>query len=44
MQKYRLKHDNDLKAFIESSNNMDNIYKNIEEYNPNKKTRNIDRI
>ena len=35
MKKYRL---NDSKAFIEYSNNMDNIYKNIEEYNPNKKT------
>ena len=27
----------DSKAFIEYSNNTDNIYKNIEEYNPNKK-------
>ena len=26
-----LKHFNDSKAFIEYSNNMDNIYKNIEE-------------
>ena len=26
-----------LKAFIEYSNDMDDIYKNIEEYNPNKK-------
>ena len=31
---------NDFKAFIEYSNDMDDIYKNIEEYNPNKK-RNI---
>ena len=31
------KHFNDSKAFIEYSNNMDDIYKNIEEYNPNKK-------
>ena len=31
------KHFNDSKAFIENSNNMDDIYKNIEEYNPNKK-------
>ena len=31
------KHFNDSKAFIEYSNDMDNIYKNIEEYNPNKK-------
>ena len=32
-----LNHFNDLKAFIEYSNDMDDIYKNIEEYNPNKK-------
>ena len=32
-----LKHLNDSKAFIEYSNDMDDIYKNIEEYNPNKK-------
>ena len=32
-----LKHINDSKAFIEYSNDMDNTYKNIEEYNPNKK-------
>ena len=30
-------HFNDSKLFIEYSNDMDNIYKNIEEYNPNKK-------
>ena len=34
---YRIKHLNDSKAFIEYSNDMDDIYKNIEEYNPNKK-------
>ena len=28
---------NDSKAFIEYSNDTDDIYKNIEEYNPNKK-------
>ena len=28
---------NDSKAFIKVLNNMDDIYKNIEEYNPNKK-------
>ena len=28
---------NDFKAFVEYSNDMDDIYKNIEEYNPNKK-------
>ena len=32
-----LKYLNYSKAFIESSNDMDDIYKNIEEYNPNKK-------
>ena len=38
-----LKYLNDSKAFIEYSNGMD-IYKNIEEYNPNKKMENIDCI
>ena len=32
-----LKHFNDSKAFIEYSNDMDNVFKNIEKYNPNKK-------
>ena len=32
-----LKHFNDSKAFFEYSNDMDDIYKNIEEWNPNKK-------
>ena len=32
-----LKHFNDFKAFIEYSNDSDDIYKNIEEYNPSKK-------
>ena len=31
-----LKEFNDSKAFIEYSNDMDDIYKNIEEYNPSK--------
>ena len=31
-----LKYLNDLKAFIEYSNDMDNTKKDIEEYNPNK--------
>ena len=31
------KHFNDQKAFREHSNNMDDIYKNIEEYNPDEK-------
>ena len=33
-----LKHLNDSEAFIEYSNDMDDIHKNIEEYNPTKKT------
>ena len=32
-----LKYLNNFKTFIEYSNDMDDIYKNIEEYNPNKK-------
>ena len=32
-----LKHFNDSKASIEYSNDMDDIYKNTEKYNPNKK-------
>ena len=32
-----LEHLNDSKAFIEYSNDMDDTYKNIEEYNPHKK-------
>ena len=32
-----LKNFNDSNAFIEYSNDMDDIYKNIEDYNPNKK-------
>ena len=36
-----LKHFNDSKAFIEYSNDMDDIYKNIEEYNPNKNVKRL---
>ena len=32
-----IKHFNDPKVFIEYSKNMDDIYKNIEEYSPSKK-------
>ena len=32
-----LDHFNDLKAFIEYSNDMQDVYNSIEEYNPNKK-------
>ena len=37
INKRGLKHFNDFKAFIEYSNDKDDIYRNIEEYNPNKK-------
>ena len=36
-----LKDFNDFKAFIEYSNDVDDIYKNIEEYNPNKKCKTL---
>ena len=32
-----IRHFNDSKAFMKYSNDMDDIYKNIEEHNPNKK-------
>ena len=34
-----IKHFNDPKAFIEYSNNMHDVYKNIDEYNPDKENR-----
>ena len=36
-----MKHSNDSKAVIEFWNDMDDIYKNIEEYNPNKKRKKL---
>ena len=36
-ERTELKYLNDSKAFIEYSIDMDDIYENIEEYNPNKK-------
>ena len=36
-----LKHLNDLKAFIKYLNDMDDIYKNIEEFNLNKKRKKL---
>ena len=36
-EKAGLNHYDDLKAFLEYSNNMEGVYKNIEEYNPGKK-------
>ena len=32
-----IKHLNDPNAFIECSNTMDDVYKNIDDYNPNRK-------
>ena len=32
-----MQHLNDSKAFIEYSNTMDNVYENIDNYNPNRK-------
>ena len=34
-----LKYFNDLKAFIKYSNDMHDVYKNIDDYNPDKKMR-----
>ena len=34
-----LKHFDDPKAFIEYSNNMHDVYKNIDNYNPNKENK-----
>ena len=39
-----LKYSNYSKDFSECSNDMGDIYENIEEYNPNKKAKNIDCI
>ena len=36
-EKVGLNHFNDLKAFMEYSNDMQDVYKNIEDYNPIKK-------
>ena len=36
-EKVRLNHCNDPKAFMEKSNDMQDVYKNIEDYNPIKK-------
>ena len=36
-EKVGLYHFNDPKAFMEYSNDMQNVYKNIEDYNPDKK-------
>ena len=31
-----MKHLNDLNAFIECSNTMDDVYENVDDYNPNR--------
>ena len=36
-EKVGLDHIDDLKAFMEYSNDMQDVFKNIEDYNPNKK-------
>ena len=36
-EKVGLKHFNDPKAFIECSNDIQDVYKNIDEYNTDKK-------
>ena len=36
-KKVGLNHFNDLKAFMQYSNDMQDVYKNIEDYNPGKK-------
>ena len=38
-EKVELKHFNDRKAFIEYSNDMQDVYKNIDEYNPDKENK-----
>ena len=35
----RIKHLNDSKAFIKYSECMDDVYKNIDDYNPSRKTK-----
>ena len=37
LERVGLDHFNDSKAFMEYSNDMQDVYKNIEDYNPNKK-------
>ena len=40
-EKVGLKHSNDLNAFIEYSNDIQDVFKNIEEYNPREKMQSI---
>ena len=43
-QNVTLKHCNDPKDFIKQSSNIDHSYENIDGWNPNKKTQNIDSV
>ena len=36
-----IKHLNNLNAFVECSNTMDDVYENTDDYNPNKKRKNL---
>ena len=36
-----IKHFNDLNAFIECSNTMDDVYENIDDYNPSRKRKTL---
>ena len=36
-----IKHLNDQKVFFEFSNSMDNVYENIDDYNPNRKKKTL---
>ena len=40
-EKVGIDHFNDPKAYIEYSNNMHNVYKNIDDYNPDKDNKNL---
>ena len=37
----RIKHLNDEKAFMECSNTVDDVYENIDDYNPNREKKNL---
>ena len=41
MWKYRKKHLNDPNALIEYSNTMDDVYENIDDYNPSRKRKKL---
>ena len=39
-----IEHLNDSNAFIEYSNTMDDVYEDIDDYNPNRQKKNLDRV